>query len=202
MSSPSSPNAAKEGGSPKAPKAPKAPKEPKVSEVDESLESWIYNIRTLLHFPATIITVAGLLVGGSFIETAPRKSLNFLDNSFGYAFLFLLPLILTLSLDWPTGLLAATVSLIIFARLKKDSTSGDDGFEDGPDHESQQNTKIISNSHRWFVEKVLGETPVAISSDKVRIKQYKDDDSRTSSSSSMSTEHSTSDSAHSSSSTK
>jgi hypothetical protein len=185
-----SPKAVQSGGSPKAgsasPKAgspkPKANVD-KIPEIDTSLEAWIYNIRTVLHFPGMVLTVAALLVSGTFIESASRKSLEILDNVFGRILGFVLPIAIAYALDWQTGLLAASVSLILFARLQKHDSG--EGFLNGTSSDSVQSTKIVSNTHRWFVEKVLGEMPLAISSDRIQTKRYDDDDSRTSSSSSM-----------------
>jgi hypothetical protein len=67
--------------------------------------------------------------------------------------------------DWPTGLLAAVVCLIVFARLQNQDMS--EGFSDNVDDGKEQNTKLVSNPHRWFVERMLGEKPVAISSDRI-----------------------------------
>jgi hypothetical protein len=209
MSAPSSPKVAPGAASPKvggaygsaspkgSPKAgsPKAgsPKAEKVPEIDMSLEAWIYNIRTVLHFPAMVITVISLLISGSFIESASRKSLEMLDNVFGKILGFALPIGIAYMIDWQTGLLAAAVSLILFARLQRHDT--EEGFLSGINtgSDSVQSTKIVSNTHRWFVEKVLGEMPLAISSDRIQTKRYDDNDTRTSSSSSMSSSH-TSDS--------
>ena len=194
MSAPSSPKVG--GASPKAGSAsgsasPKA-KADKIPEMDTSIGGWIYNIRTVLHFPGTIITVILLLVSGAFIESASRKSLEMLDNVFGKVLGFAVPIGIAYALDWPTGLLAAAVSLILFARLQRDDT--EEGFLNGTGSDSVQSTKIVSNTHRWFVEKVLGEMPLAISSDRIQTKRYDDNDTRTSSSSSMSSSY-TSDSA-------
>ena len=166
------------------PSSPKAAKLPKLPTMDTSMESWIYNIRSVLHFPGTIITVLALLISGTFIESASRKSLEMVDNVFGKVLSFILPVALAYLLDWPTGLLAAAVSLILFARLQKADASSE-GFLSGTG-DSVQTTKLVSNTHRWFVEKVLGEMPVAISSDRIQTKRYDDNDTRTSSSSSMS----------------
>jgi hypothetical protein len=160
MASPKATSAA----SPKASVAsPRATALPKTSEeIDFSLLSWVTNTHSVLHWPLTILIVAGLLVLGSFIEIAPRKSLKFLDNLIGRALFFIIPFLIAVLIDWPTGLLAATVSLIIFARLQKEDSS--EGFSDIDDN----STQLISNSHRWFIERVMGERPVAISSDRAR----------------------------------
>jgi hypothetical protein len=62
--------------------------------------------------------------------------------------------------------------LIIFTRLQESDV--DEGFMDSPE------TTIVSNPNRWFVEKILGERPVAISSDRV-ITRAVQGDNRTSS---------------------
>ena len=193
MSQPSSPK------TPKIPKVPKGSNTPKAQSeplIDTSLEAWIYNIRSVLHFPSTIFLIIGLLVLGTFIENVPRKVLQLLDNSLGMMLLFIFPLAVSLFISWPAGLLAACISLIVFARIQKMAVTPDgdeEGFLNGSD-DTVQTTKLVSNPHRWFVEKVLGETPVAISSDRIQTKRMEDDDTRTSSSSSMSSSY-TSDSA-------
>jgi phosphotransferase system glucose/maltose/N-acetylglucosamine-specific IIC component len=153
-------------------------------EIDMSLFSWVTNTHSVLHWPLTVLSVAGLVILGSFIEIAPRKSLEFLDNILGRSLFFILPFLIAMLTDWSTGLLAAVVSLIIFARLQKQESS--EGFTDTSDG-TDNSTKIISNSHRWFIERVLGESPVAISSDRVTTSASKGSDIR-SSSSTLSTE--------------
>jgi hypothetical protein len=178
------------GGSPKAtggsPKAvggsPKAANGPVLEEMDMSLTSWLTNSHAVLHWPSTVLSVIGLIVAGSFAELAPRSSIEFLDNTFGSVVFFIIPFIFAILIDWPTGLLSAVVSLIFYARLQKEDSS--EGFADVP--ESDQSTRLISNSHRWFVEKVLGERPIAISSDRIGTSTSEEENIRTSSSSSMS----------------
>lgn len=147
-------------------------------EMDMSALAWLMNIHTVLKWPGTILTVAVLLVAGAFAEIAPRKSLEFLDNTLGSFLFFILPFIFTVVFDWPTGLLAAVVSLIIFARLQKQDTS--EGFSSTVDDLSGQNTKLISNPHRWFVERMLGERPLAISSDRIITSAVQDKDAHAS----------------------
>ena len=163
-----------------------------IAPMDTSIESWIYNIRFVLHFPITILTVAGLLVAGTFAETAPRKSLEFLNNYLGKSLFFILPIALGIMLDWPTGLLAATVCMIFFARLL--ISDKEEGFDDKVVEEKE--TEIIPNHKRWFVESVLGESPIAISSNKIRRVGTQDIDSRTSSSSAMSSTDTSDGSSH------
>jgi len=152
-----------------------------------SFDAWLKNISLVLKSPATILTVAGLLVIGAFAETAPRKSLDFLNNSIGKSLFFILPLLIAFLLDWATGLLAAAISLIVFARLQREDS--DEGFMDTDlkINSDVQTTKIVSNPHRWFVEKILGERPIAIASDRILTGPVRDEDNRTSSSSSMAT---------------
>lgn len=152
-----------------------------VPQVDTSLQSWISNIYTVLQFPVTILIVALLLVIGAFAEIAPRKSLDFLDNTPGMLLLFILPIVLASTIDWPTGMLATVVSLIVFTKLQK--ADMDEGFVDSTDDMVSSSAKIVSNPHRWFVEKILDERPIAISSDRVVTRAVQDENPRTSSSS-------------------
>jgi hypothetical protein len=170
-------NSPKPGNSPKPTNIPHG-----LEEMDMSLMAWLTNSHAVLHWPSTILSVIGLIVAGSFAQIAPRKSMEFLDNTFGSIFFFVTPFIFAALIDWPTGLLAAVVSLIFFARLQKEDSS--EGFSDVS--ESDQSTKLISNPHRWFIEKVLGETPIAISSDRIGTSAYEEPNNRSSSSSAMS----------------
>jgi hypothetical protein len=147
-------------------------------EMDMSALAWLINTHTVLKWPGTILTVAALLVAGAFAGIAPRSSFDFLDNTIGSALFFIFPLVCSVVLDWPTGLLAAVVSLIVFARLQKKDTS--EGFSDTVDDKNEQNTKLISNPHRWFIERMLGERPVAISSDRIITSAVQGNDSRVS----------------------
>ena len=166
---------------------PSSPKATKIPKMDTSLEGWIYNIRSVLYFPSTVITVILLIVAGTFVERCPRSYLDYFNNIFGMSALFILPLFIAIFNDWPTGLLAAVVGIIVFARIRKNEPVVSEGFTAG---DSVQTTKLVSNPQRWFVEKVLGEMPVAISSDRIQTKRAEDNDTRTSSSSSMSTGYS------------
>lgn len=131
--------------------------------------------------------ILGLLIAGTFVETVPRKILVILDNPIGLSVLFLFPLLISLFISWPAGLLASSISLIILAKLKRfdDDDEDTEGFAN-VSNDMVQTTKLISDPHRWFVEKVLGEMPLAISSDRIQTKRTEDNDNRTSSSSSMS----------------
>jgi hypothetical protein len=188
----------------KGPSSPKTIAEPITApitmsvpiEIDQSIQSWISNIRFMLHGPLTIILVAGLLVAGSFAEICSRKSIEFLDNPIGSIVLFTIPLLLALFLDWATGILAAVISLLLLAKLQKSDLN--EGFSDDTYSDDIQTTNIVSNPHRWFVEKILGETPIAISSDRIITSAVESKNGRTSSSSSMSTENTNSGSSSSS----
>jgi len=160
--------------------SPKA-KPAKIGEIDRSMWSWLLNISDVMKFPFTVLAMAGLLVTGAFIEIAPRRSLEFLDNTFGSILFFTVPFIFMSYFDWSTGLLAAVVSLIVFTRLEKGDS--DEGFSDKSDDDKEVSTKVISNPHRWFIEKILGEEPVAISSDRIITSAVQNQDNKSSSSS-------------------
>ena len=160
--------------------SPKA-KPAKIGEIDRSMWSWLLNISDVMKFPFTVLAMAGLLVTGAFIEIAPRRSLEFLDNTFGSILFFTVPFIFMSYFDWSTGLLAAVVSLIVFTRLEKGDS--DEGFSDKSDDDKEVSTKVVSNPHRWFIERVLGEEPVAISSDRIITSAVQNQDNKSSSSS-------------------
>lgn len=152
---------------------------------DPGFLAWMDNAHFVLVKPATLLTVIGLLVIGAFAGICPRKDLLFLSNVVGSTFFFVVPLILVFLLDWSTGLLAAVVALIVFARLQTEDE--EEGFDvNQPVTDTINSTKIIGTTHRWFVEKVLGERPIAISADKVITDAVSDSDNRTNSGGTMS----------------
>jgi hypothetical protein len=154
-------------------------------ETSATLLAWMDNAHSVLEKPATVLTVLILIVIGSFVELSPRKDLMILSNVVGSSIFFVVPLLLVLFLDWATGLLAATVALIIFARIQTEDD--EEGFDvNQPVTDTINSTKIVNTSKRWFVEKVLGERPIAISADKVLTSAISDSDNRTSSGSAMS----------------
>jgi hypothetical protein len=164
--------------SPKGSPKPSGSNAPLIEEMDTSLVAWLTNTHAVLKWPGTILTVAILLVAGAFAEIAPRKSLEIFNNIFGSLLFFIFPLVCTYLLDWPTGLLASVVCLIVFARLQNQDIS--EGFSDTVDDGKEQNTKLVSNPHRWFVERMLGEKPVAISSDRIITSAVQGNDMHTS----------------------
>lgn len=152
-------------------------------EIDFSLESWIFNTRSVLFQPFSIFTIVALLLIGTFSEVAPREDLLFLDNVVGKAVLFSLPFAVGLMIDWATGLLAAVVALIVLIRIQKPSS--EEGFINESELANGISTKLVSSSNRWFVERVLGEQPIAISDDRVITRAVSDQDNRSNSASSM-----------------
>lgn len=173
-------------------KGPSPNASPKVSpkakgnkEVIYTLQDWMSNTHVTLLFPLKILTVFGMILLGAFIKTAPRKSLEFLDSYFSISILFTLPFFFVYMIDWPTGLLAATIVVIIYARIHNHEEE-EEGFT------GTSETTIVSDPKRWFVEKTLGETPLGTVSKEVQQLKYKNDDQKTNSSNSMSTTRSSS----------
>ena len=148
-------------------------------EILYTLQDWMTNTHGTLLFPLKVLTVFGMILLGAFIKTAPRKSLEFLDSYFSLAILFTLPFLSVYLVDWPTGLLAATIVVIIYARLYTQEHE-EEGFT------GSSETTIVSDPKRWFVEKALGETPLGTVNKEVSQLKYKHDDQKTNSSNSMS----------------
>jgi hypothetical protein len=123
---------------------------------DASLSIWLSDTHRVLHWPLTVLSVFGLLILGSFIEITSRDSIEFLDNTFGKSLVFIFPFAIAVLIDWATGLLAATIALILYARLEIQDSK--EGFTDS------ENT---NPSKKWFSEKILGDTPQAISGGQV-----------------------------------
>lgn len=170
---------------PNSPKAsPKASKANANKEVTYTLQDWLSNTHMTLLFPGKVLTVFSIILLGAFIKTAPRKSLEFLDSYFSLSILFATPFLFVYLIDWPTGLLVATIVVIIYARLQNQEE--EEGFT------GSSETTLVSDPKRWFVEKTLGETPLGTVNKEVDQLKYKNNDSKTSSSTSMSNTRSSS----------
>lgn len=163
--------------------SPRASKTNANKEVIYTLQDWLSNTHMTLLFPGKVLTVFSIILLGAFIKTAPRKSLEFLDSYFSLSILFAFPFLFVYLIDWPTGLLVATIVVIIYARLQNQEEEGFTGSSE---------TTLVSDPKRWFVEKTLGETPLGTVSKEVDQLKYKNNDSKTSSSSSMSNTRSSS----------
>lgn len=177
---PNSPRASPRASSSASPKA-----KPN-KELTYTLQDWLSNTHITLLFPGKVLTVFSIILLGAFIKTAPRKSLEFLDSYFSLSILFASPFLFVYLIDWPTGLLVATIVVIIYARLQNQEQEQEEGFT------GSSETTLVSDPKRWFVEKTLGETPLGTVSKEVDQLKYKNNDSKTSSSSSMSNTRSSS----------
>jgi hypothetical protein len=170
---------------PSSPKPSRKANTGRDKEIIYSLEEWITNAHSTLRFPMKILTVFTMILLGTFIETAPRKSLEFLDSYVSLSLLFVLPFAFVYYFDWPTGLLVATIVVIVCARINKHEQE-EEGFS------GTSEMTLVSDSTRWFVEKALGETPLGTVSKEVDQVKYKNNDSKTNSSTSMSNSRSSS----------
>jgi hypothetical protein len=149
------PNASPKATSPKV-TSPKvtSPKvtSPRKKEKIHTLGEWIDNMYVTLIIPAKILTVFALILIGTYVEISPRKSIEILESQVLLFLLFCLPFFFVYMIDWPTGLLAATIVVITYSRLQKQD-SETEGFT--------TDTSIVSESKQWLAEQMLGETNVA-----------------------------------------
>ena len=102
--------------------------------------------------PIEALSVIILVTTVVFLEKVPLSIRNQANTLLGKSFLLSLTVFITFVCGWPLGLLTGiTVALLVGAgRVVKE------GF--APD----MSVRIISDKHKWFSEKVLGENPLLI----------------------------------------
>ena len=87
-----------------------------------------------------------------------------LDTMFGRAVAVAAVILLTQFGGWPMGVMAALAVLILLPTSAREGFVGHEGFFDGGDKLQVVPTE---NRRRWFIEKVMDESPQEIETDTV-----------------------------------
>jgi hypothetical protein len=93
-----------------------------------------------------------------FLEKIPIEIRKQADTLLGRLFLIGITILTVLLFGWPLGILSALMSVLLIGAggvhpIKK---AVQEGFS------SEMNYHIVPSKHKWFVEKLLGETPLLI----------------------------------------
>jgi hypothetical protein len=115
-----------------------------------------------LDSPAKVIYGFILVLIIVYSSVIPSEYRVFADSLLGRVFGIAIIYGVTQSLGWVYGLLTAMAFLLILNGASRFGAPGLEGFDGGG---TVTEKKIIGK--RWFVEKVLGETPKKIATDKV-----------------------------------
>lgn len=111
-------------------------------------------------------SLVGIAVAITFVKEIPISVRGQAGTPLGRLFLFLLTIAIGQYYCWTSGLLMAILSLLLLSMSPRRSREGFQGG--GP------SLKLVTNSDRWFVEKVLKENPIAFEEEDVRTQAIQD----------------------------
>jgi hypothetical protein len=115
-----------------------------------------------LDSPVKLIYGVGLVLLIVYSSVIPTEYSTFADSLLGRIFGIAIVYGVVESMGWVYGLLTALAFLLIINGAPRTENAGLEGFDGGG---TVTEKKIIGK--RWFVEKVLGEHPRKIATDKV-----------------------------------
>ena len=118
--------------------------------------------------PIGIYVGLALVLGITYVKQIPA-SIRFQANSaLGRTFLFAATFVIADMYSWNYGLMAALLTVLMLAISPHPEGVRVEGFEDNTD------IKLVTEKHRWFIEKALNEHPAGISEDKVKTSPIQD----------------------------
>lgn len=105
-----------------------------------------------------------------FLEKVPIEIRKQADSFLGRALLLTFTVVVILLFGWPMGILAGLMSALLIGAggIHPISKPVEEGFS------SEMNVRIVTDKHKWFVEKVLGENPLLIEDDTVTTSAVQD----------------------------
>lgn len=108
----------------------------------------------------------GLVLTSVYVSRIPKETLGYFRNPFGQALGLGAVLFITTTYGWVHGIVAALAYALVVSRALR--RGGDiESFDDIVDYPAVvlpegQDTILVPKNHRWFLEKVMGETPFLI----------------------------------------
>lgn len=110
-------------------------------------------------------TLIAIAIAITFVKEIPIAIRSQAGTTLGRLFLFVLTIAIGHFYCWTSGLLMAVLALLL---LSMSPRLAREGFE------NVTSLKLVTNSDRWFVEKVLKEHPVAFEEEDVRTQAIQD----------------------------
>jgi hypothetical protein len=118
--------------------------------------------------PIGIYVGLALVLGITYVKQIPSNIRFQANTMLGRTFLFLVTFVIADMYSWNYGLMAALLTVLMLAISPHPEGIRLEGFEDNTD------IKLVSEKHRWFIEKALNEHPAGISEDKVKTSAIQD----------------------------
>ena len=118
----------------------------------------------------------GLILVSVYVSRIPPGVLSWFQTAFGQSIGLLLVIGITASYGWIHGILVALAYALVVShatRQTKEAFQTSDVLPSVVLPDSQE-TVIVPKNHRWFVEKVLGETPFLIRDKEVETSAVQD----------------------------
>lgn len=118
----------------------------------------------------TNVLILVLVIGITFIQNIPLELKKFSNTYMGSYIGIVITYIIYTFIGFPTALLFSLLFLLSInsSILHNDDTVINERFEPGID------TRIIQNSKKWYIEKILGENPIMIEEDNVKTQAVQD----------------------------
>lgn len=107
----------------------------------------------------------GIAIAITFVKEIPISIRSQAGTTLGRFFLFVLTIAIGEYYCWTSGLLMAVLALLLLSMSPRKSREG---------FESNTSLKLVTNSDRWFVEKVLKENPVGFEEQDVKTQAIQD----------------------------
>lgn len=120
--------------------------------------------------PVMVLTGLFMVIVIVFLEKVPIEIRKQADSFMGRALLLMFTVTVTVLYGWPMGILAGLMSALLIGAggIHPVTKQVSEGFS------SEMNVRIVSDKHKWFVEKVLGENPLLIEDDTVTTSAVQD----------------------------
>jgi hypothetical protein len=111
--------------------------------------------------PTQVLLLLVIFLGVVFLPKLPTELADQSDTVYGRLFHSGLVYFVTQTYGWPTGIVMALFSALLISAGSNQRLPGSikEGFN--------SDITIIDSSHKWFVEKVLGENPLLIEEENV-----------------------------------
>jgi hypothetical protein len=124
------------------------------------------------------LLLVGLVLVCVYVSRVPESVLSFFESKVGQVVGLFAVLGITASYGWVHGILAALAYALVVSRAIRFSKEGFLTYAPAVVLPAQNDTTIVPEQHRWFVEKVLGENPFLIREKEVKTAAVQDDSER------------------------
>ncbi len=146
-------------------------------KISEKAHSWVLDE---IKDTGRLFFTGGLILLLVYIQHLPQEVPTFFQTSYGGLVGILLVFGILHQFGWPQGILAG-LALVLFLSDYTQPIKGREGFHDiHPAYYSSGSAQkvFLPDKHRWFVERVTGESPLLIEENIVKTQSVQDDSTK------------------------